>query len=218
MRVGPDEPVAGPWRVERLDAFAESVVAAAGDIAGRPRIVAVDGRSGGGKTYLAGRLAGALPGSAVVHTDDVAWWHSRFGWADLMADGILAPLRAGKDVHYQPPGWRPHGRDGWLDVPAASPTVLVEGVGAARRELGPLIDVAVWVQSDYALTRRRGLERDLADKGIDMPAAVEEWDAWEVEELPFHSADRPWERAAFIVAGTPVLDHDPETQIVVAQP
>jgi len=29
------------------------------------------------------RLRDAVAGSAVVHTDDIAWWHSRFGWADL---------------------------------------------------------------------------------------------------------------------------------------
>jgi uridine kinase len=202
--------------VERLDAFAAAVVATAGSPVGRPRVVAIDGRGGGGKTVLAERLRRALPGSAVVHTDDVAWWHSRFGWDDLMSDGILLPLRAGQDVRYQPPAWKERGRQGRLDVSASSPTVLVEGVGASRRELIRLIDVAIWVQSDHDEARRRGLARDMRRDGTDLAAAEREWDAWAEEEEPFLSADRPWDRADFIVAGTPVLDHDPTSEVLTA--
>jgi hypothetical protein len=35
------------------------------------------------------RLGGAMAGAAVVHSDDVAWEHSRFGSDDLMVDGVL---------------------------------------------------------------------------------------------------------------------------------
>lgn len=38
-----------------------------------PFLLAVDGRSSNGKTYLASRLTALMPGSAVVHTDDIAW-------------------------------------------------------------------------------------------------------------------------------------------------
>jgi hypothetical protein len=60
------------------------LLSASGRRAGRPRIVAVDGRSGSGKTAFAERLRTAIPGAQVVHTDDIAWWHSRFGWDDLI--------------------------------------------------------------------------------------------------------------------------------------
>jgi len=65
---------------------------AGGRLVSRPRIVAVDGRSGSGKTTLTERLRSAVPDAEVVHTDDIAWWHSRFGWDDLMIDGVLEPL------------------------------------------------------------------------------------------------------------------------------
>ena len=42
-----------------------------------------------GKTTLAARLQHAITNSAVVHTDDIARWHSRFGWADMLIDGVL---------------------------------------------------------------------------------------------------------------------------------
>ncbi|MDA0141725.1 hypothetical protein OJ962_29810, partial [Solirubrobacter sp. CPCC 204708] len=72
--LGVGEPQAGSWRVVELSAFAALVLDAAGPKDGRPAIVAVDGRSAGGKTSFADRLAGAVSHAAVVHTDDVAWW------------------------------------------------------------------------------------------------------------------------------------------------
>jgi hypothetical protein len=32
---------------------------------------------------VAARISGMVPASAVIHTDDIAWEHSRLGWADL---------------------------------------------------------------------------------------------------------------------------------------
>ena len=218
MLVGPGEPVAGPWRVERLDVFAHSLLDAAGDPPSRPRILAVDGRGGSGKTTLADRLCQLLPGAVVVHTDDVAWNHSRFGWDDLMLAGILAPLHAGRGVHYQPPAWQPHGRSGPIEVSADTSTVIIEGVGASRRQVAHLLDVAIWVQSDFAGAKRRGLCRDMVDHGFDEAAALQNWDDWAAEEVPFLLGDRPWERADVIAATAPVLGHDPQTEVVIAPP
>lgn len=216
MELGPGEPAYGPWRIQPLDGFARSVCEAAARPAGRPAIVAVDGRGGGGKTALAGRLARVLPDASVVHSDDVAWWHSRFGWDDLMIDGILAPLHAGRAVRYQPPAWPAHGRDGHIEVAAGRGTVIVEGVGVSRRTLAPLVDVAIWVQSDFAEARRCGLRRDMDQRGLDVGTAEREWDEWQVEEVPFLLADRPWERARFVVAGASKVPHDAEREVAVA--
>jgi hypothetical protein len=102
--LAPREPEAGPWRAEQL-----ASIAAAAMLSGRgngavhrPVVLAVDGRSSSGKTTLAARLHDHVRGSAVVHTDDIAWWHSRFGWADLLIEGILTPARAGRPVSYRP--------------------------------------------------------------------------------------------------------------------
>lgn len=62
-------------------------------------VVAVDGRSAGGTTTAAQALracAGARGLAAVVvHIDDIAWHHSSFDRADLLAGGVLEPLRRG---------------------------------------------------------------------------------------------------------------------------
>jgi hypothetical protein len=218
MELGPGEPAAGPWRVERLDAFARSLADAGSGRTARPVVVAVDGRGGGGKTTLAERLCRLLPAAAVVHTDDVAWWHSRFGWDDLMVAGVLEPLLAGRGVRYRPPAWDARGRPGHISVPAAARVVLVEGVGASRRSLADRVDVAVWVQSDYREARRRGIDRDRSVRGLDEDVAQREWDEWEAEEVPFLLDDRPWERADVIAASTPVLAHDPDTEVALAPP
>jgi hypothetical protein len=186
------------------------------DVAGRPAVVAVDGRSAGGKSTLADHLVALVPGAAAVHTDDVAWWESFFGWDHLLASGVLEPVRRGEAVAYRPPAWDSRGREGAIEVPARSPLVVVEGVGSSRRSLVPLLDAAVWVQSDVVEARRRGLERDAA-KGED-PAF---WDEWDAAEVPFLADDRPWERAHLVVCGTPQLTavpHDPALDVLVALP
>ncbi len=197
------EPAAGPWRAVPLT----EVLA----LLGRPRLLAVDGRSGGGKTTVAERLAAAVPGATVLHTDDVAWYHAFFDWVDLISDGILAPLRAGKDVEYRPPAWDERDRPGAITASAASPLVIVEGVGAGRRELAPFFDALVWVQTDEVEARRRGLLRDGAD-------AADFWAEWQAAEDPFQAEQRPWERAGIIVSGAPDVPHDPRSELVVAPP
>ncbi len=166
----------------------------------RPRVVAVNGRSGSGKSTLADRLAGAA-GGAVVHVDDVAWHAPMFGWSALLAEGVLEPVRRGEAVSYRPPAWEVHGRGGAIEVEAS--LVVVEGVGAGRRELAGLIDVLVWVQSDFAEAERRGIARDVAS-GVngDAEATTAFWHEWMASEIPFLERDRPWERADFVVAGT----------------
>lgn len=208
MILSPGEPVAGPWRVAPLSELVGLLLADAP--AGRAAIVAVDGRSAGGKTTLAGRLAAVIPGSVVVHTDDVAWWHAVMAWDDLMRDGILDPVRRGEPVSYRPPKWDERDREGSIDVPPGTRVLLVEGVGSSRRSLAPLLDAAVWVQTDAAERDRRDAARMAAGE-VDQAT----YDSWMAEENPFFQADRPWERATVIVAGTPVLPHDPATEVVL---
>lgn len=206
MTLHAGEPAAAPWTPISTGDLLRLLDAAAGAPSGRPRIVAVDGRSAGGKTTLASRLHAAVPASAIVHTDDVAWNESFFGWAPLLAHGVLEPLRRGLAVSFQPPAWPAHGRDGAIEVPAGLDLVVVEGVGASQRALTGLLDAAVWVQSDAVEAERRGIARDIA-QGVngDEAASIEFWHGWMAQELPFLADDRPWERADVIVCGTPSL-------------
>jgi hypothetical protein len=213
VNLPPEEPAAGPWRVEPVVAVAATLAGRPTAPDGRPAILAVDGRSSSGKTSLSRRLAEAVPGAAVVHTDDVAWWHAAFDWAGLLAGGVLEPVRAGRAVAYRPPVWDLRERPGAVTVPAGISLLVVEGVGSSRRALAHLLDASVWVQSDLDEVDRRNAARVQA--GEISPAG---FDSWMAEEFPFLAADRPWERATLIVAGTPPLPHDPGTELVVADP
>jgi hypothetical protein len=76
-----EEPEAGPWRAVLLTTDAADIMRLGHERGAdhRPVVLAIDGRSSGGKTMLAGQLQAAVTGSAIVHTDDIAWWYSRFG-------------------------------------------------------------------------------------------------------------------------------------------
>jgi hypothetical protein len=138
LQLAAEEPEAGPWRAELLTAVIEALIwrGPGQVVSGRPVVLAIDGRSNAGKTTLAGRIGEAVPGSAVVHTDHIAWEHSRFGWADLLADGILVPAREGRAVSFRPPRWDEHGRAGSIDVPAGCrywlSRVTAPGAGRSR--------------------------------------------------------------------------------------
>ena len=198
----PEEPAAGPWRVERIADVVANFTHRARLVAERPLVVAIDGRSSSGKTTLAGRVADIIPATTVVHTDDIAWWHSRFGWADL-ALRVLETVHAGRAVSFRPPAWEERGREGAIVVPHGTQVLLLEGVGSSREELAPLLDARLWVQAERATIERRNAARG-ADEG------------WLAEELPWVAGHRPWQHADLIVAGTPTLPHDPHTEIVVA--
>jgi hypothetical protein len=222
LQLAPEEPEAGPWRVERLSTVVNAVTRRGADQS-RPVVLAVDGRSNNGKTTVAERIRELVPGSVVIHTDDIAWEHSRFGWADLLIDGILVPVRQGQAVSYRPPRWEEHGRAGSLEVPAGCPLLIIEGDGAGRREVAHLIDTLIWVQADEREAGRRAAARatnrpaaDLANQAHD-GAPIDE-DGWMAEEIPFNTAQRTWERADLIVCGTPEIPYDPGTQIVIARP
>jgi hypothetical protein len=40
-----------------------------------------------------------------------------FDWADLLAHGVLEPVRRGEGVSFRPPAWRERDRAGAIEVP-----------------------------------------------------------------------------------------------------
>ncbi len=198
------ETVEGTWAVRDVRLVVRRLLDTAGDTGARPVLVAVDGRSGSGKSTIAERIAALVPGSVVVHTDDVAWEESFFDWDGLLADHVLAPLRDGAAVSYRPPAWERLDRPGAIEVPTGTTLVLVEGVGASRSSLAGHFDATVWVLSDEDERRRRGVERDVV-LGRTPDEAEAFWDRWQSEEYPFLEGDRPWERATVVSCGTPGL-------------
>ncbi|MFJ9840382.1 uridine kinase [Kitasatospora sp. NPDC101155] len=153
---------------------------------GPVRLVAVDGHAGSGKTTFAGRLAAALDGAPVVHLDDLATHTEYFEWTGRLREQVLEPLTAGRDASYRVYDWTLRRFATTAAVPAA-PVVLVEGVGAGRREVRPRLARVIWMELDAVAARRRGEERD-------GPELAEFWAGWARAEAAHFAADpsRPY--------------------------
>lgn len=140
------------------------------------RVVLVDGRSGSGKTELATALA-AGTGAQLVRLDDLYPGWDGLDEASAIVPGILRGER-----------WRSWdwavGRAG--DEHALDPDrpTIVEGVGAISRASRPLADVAIWVDLDLPLRRRRALDRD-------GDTYAPHWDRWARQEARFIAREHP---------------------------
>jgi hypothetical protein len=211
MRLGASEPAAERWRVSQLTDLVSAALPHERHPSGRAMILAVDGRSSSGKTTLSQRIVRLLEDVCVVHTDDVAWRHSRFGWTELMIDGVLAPVHRSVAVRYRPPAWAEHGRPGHVVVPRGARLVVLEGVGAARHELAGFLDGVLWLQADLDEIARRNTVRVAAGE-----TTAEGVAGWMAEEYPFVEAQQPWARAKAWISGNPALPYDPGTEVVMA--
>lgn len=159
--------------------------------AGTTTILAIDGRSGAGKTTLAGAVAATL-GAPVVTTEFMyPGWNGLEAGVDVLLTELLEPLAAGRPVLV--PQWD-YARGGWgtpLQVEPA-PIMVVEGVGTGARRIAPYVSLLVWVQLDDETRRTRAFARDAE---IYRP----HWERWADQEDAMLRRERTIERADVVV-------------------
>jgi ABC-type glutathione transport system ATPase component len=160
MHLNPGEIEGVGYHVVTPSNFVEQLCAASPNISRRPRVVAIDGRGGAGKSHLVERLRKLMPRSAVLHTDDIAWNHAYFDWGTVLVENILRPVRSGKAVDFRPSVWIAHDRSGSITIPADIDYLWVEGTGTIRQELASWWDASIWIQGDLATQERRLTARD----------------------------------------------------------
>ncbi|HKE51958.1 MAG TPA: hypothetical protein VKE25_10650 [Actinomycetes bacterium] len=166
---------------------------------GSVRVVAVDGVAGAGKSTIATELAGVLGGARIMSTDDLASHEQLFEWWPVLVAEVLEPLSMGRTGHYRPYDWSKRDYREPRAVPVAS-VLVVEGVGAGRRELARWLSYLIWVDADVAAAHERGLRRDLAALGPDRhDEQVRFWAVWAPAERVHFAADPTIDRADFIV-------------------
>lgn len=142
-------------------------------------VVAIDGRSGSGKSRLADRLSLRSP-AQILHMDGLYP-----GWGGL-AEGsrtlvrVLQQRAGGEIVRVRQWDWVANKfRDGVLlrpDVP-----LIVEGCGSLTRASAPLLTASVWLDAPEDLRRRRATERDSDDTW---------WDGWMRQEAAFYAREQ----------------------------
>ncbi|MFF3251687.1 uridine kinase [Actinacidiphila glaucinigra] len=178
---------------------------------GPVRLVAVDGHAGSGKTTFAAALASALDGAPVVHLDDLATHEELFEWTGRLREQVLEPLRRGDTARPAKYDWVARRFAMTLEVPPA-PVVLLEGVGAGRREVRPWLAGLLWLEVTRETARERGERRD-------GPALAGFWAGWMRAQDAHFAADPSRPFADLLVhqrpegyelreqpAGTPLAD------------
>jgi len=162
-----------------------------------PLVVAIDGRSGVGKSTLASQLGAVLPAS-VIPTDDFfaaeltsADWDARspserardaIDWRRLRRL-VLEPLLAGRAAVWHPfdfaAGVRADGSYAFASGSIrrdAAPLIMLEGAYSSRPELADLVEVAILVEAPAATRHERLALREAGDF---LDAWHRRWDAAE---------------------------------------
>jgi para-aminobenzoate synthetase len=186
----------GPMDVRPTDAAAAWI---ARWLVGRPawpggtRVLAVDGRSGAGKTTLARAVAGPL-GAPVVAMDDLYdGWDGLAAGIEQLVEGILRPLARGQRPRWRRYDW-PAGCYGPSVTMESTGLLVVEGVGAGARAAAPLLSGLVLVAAPTSLRRGRALARDGED-------FAPHWDRWARHEERYLAAEDIAGRADILVNG-----------------
>jgi uridine kinase len=141
---------------------------------GRGRLVCVDGPAGSGETTLAGALVDLVPGSRVVHCDELLeGWRGLPGLAATVAT-LLTPLAAGEAGHWRRWDWV---ADGWAETHTVRPggLLVLDGVGCWSPRIADLVGLLVWVEAATDLRLERGIARD----GEQMRP---HWEQWRLDE------------------------------------
>ena len=158
---------------------------------GGSRVVAVDGRSGAGKTSLAAALSGRLRAPVVSLEDLYGGWEGLEHGIDLLVSAVLEPLAGGRAAQVPRYDWV---AGGWAEPVVLEPPLIliVEGVGAGARRAAAFESVLVWLEVPAAVRKKRALDRDGA-------TFAPYWDRWAAQEEAMIARDRTPERADIVI-------------------
>lgn len=157
-------------------------------LAGNVRVLAIDGRSGAGKSSLADALSAELRWP-VFHLQDV--YPGRGGLAaaaERMALWVVMPLLGGADPRWRRYDWTRGRSAEWRSTPVAD-GLIVEGCGCGAADVRPYLSLLVWVEAPEEVRRRR------LDARADAEVHAPHRDAWTRQEDAFYTEHTPWEYA-----------------------
>jgi uridine kinase len=157
-------------------------------------VIAIDGRSGSGKTSLAARLRSGLPAPVVTLEDLYGGWDGLERGIDLLVSEVLEPLAAGLAARVPKYDWV---AGAWATPWVLEPpeVLIVEGVGAGARRAAAYASLLIWVEAAESVRKQRALDRD-------GPAFGPHWDMWAAQEDAVLVRERTAERADIVIDGT----------------
>ncbi|WP_246062211.1 nucleoside/nucleotide kinase family protein [Haloactinospora alba] len=156
------------------------------------RLVAVEGRSGSGKSTVADRIAAELRAPVVRMDDLYPGWEGLAAVVPLVRRWIVEPLRHGRAPCWQRYDWDLGRRAEWRETPVAE-TLLIEGCGTGAAELRPFLCALVWVETPPEVRQRRLAAR--WDAGVYAPYRS----TWSRQEDAFYAENRPCAHAHLTV-------------------
>jgi uridine kinase len=159
----------------------------------KPKIIAIDGGGGAGKSTFAGKLSEALGGAPIVQTDDFASWDNPLEWSQGLLDNFLKPFAAGKSARFHLSEWSAGDDRGWKEV-APAQVLILEGVASSRRIFRPYLAFTIYIDTPREERFRRGIARDGEHKRTD-------WVRWQNEEDEYLETERPDLYANIVLSG-----------------
>jgi uridine kinase len=161
--------------------------------AGSTRVIAIDGRSGSGKTSLAAELSRELTVPVVTLEDLYGGWDGLERGIDLLVSAVLAPVAAGRAARVPRYDWvAGEWGEAWVLEP---PDVLiVEGVGAAAGRAARYESRLVWMEAAAPVRKKRALDRD-------GETFATHWDRWAAQEDALLARECTPERADLVIDG-----------------
>lgn len=145
-------------------------------------LIAIDGRSGSGKSVLADAIKEHISNISIVHLDTYDLYDGKLSIQRVIHE-VLEPLKK---------------------ADAERRMVIVEGIFALTSELIPFYDYKIWVECPEKVGFARGLKRDMNLNGIDNS---EKWiNYWLPKEREYIENERPEKKADYVVDSTIELE------------
>ena len=160
--------------------------------AGATLIVAIDGRSGSGKTTFAEQLATPLGASVLSLEVMYPGWDGLDEAALRLVNDVLAPLSQGTQASIRRWDWE-HSAEGKPEPVHACDILIVEGCGAGARAAASQTGLLVWMEAATEERYRRAMLRE-GDVYRD------HWDRWAAQEDTTFAREQTRERADVIIA------------------
>jgi uridine kinase len=161
--------------------------------AGHTRVIAIDGRSGAGKSSLAAQLRDEVGAPVVTLEDLYGGWDGLEHGIDLLVSEVLEPLSGGRAARVPRYDW---GAAVWGTPWVLEPPemLIVEGVGAGAGRAAAYASVLIWIEEPASVRKKRALDRD-------GETFAPYWDMWAAQEDAMLAREHTPARADLVITG-----------------